>query len=400
MVSSSVSGLLASSATTTRRPAIRLLRRGASGLVAKHQAAVRFSSIDLGSAANRFTSSLTSSSSSAFNRHFSAYPRRPVYQITLNTMERPTNKDSVGSLSSCASSGNSGGGGVKNCKTPFMIGVAGGTASGKTTVCEKIMEAVISNSSSSSSSSDNEGGGPTTSTGSGSSSEKNIVAISEDSFYRELDEKESLQAQRGMFNFDHPDAFDLNTMMKCLADIRDGKVTKVPEYDFKTNSRLRDSDGKEVFRLVYPSDVVLLEGILVFYHKDVRELFDMKLFVDTDADTRLSRRVLRDIEHRGRDLEHVLHQYTTLVKPAFEEFCLPTKKFADVIIPRGADNTVAISLVAQHIEDIIWRRNGGCDCSSTKGVGGNGTPLPGAGGARGGSPSFTRSRSSSDSLVR
>ena len=81
-----------------------------------------------------------------------------------------------------------------------------------------------------------------------------------------------------------------------------------------------------MFRLVYPSDVVLLEGILVFYHKEVRDMFDMKLFVDTDADTRLSRRVLRDIEHRGRDLEHVLHQYTTLVKPAFEEFCLPVRE--------------------------------------------------------------------------
>ena len=92
-----------------------------------------------------------------------------------------------------------------------------------------------------------------------------------------------------------------------------------------SDCRMRDSDGKEMFRLVYPSDVVLLEGILVFYHKDVRDLFDMKLFVDTDADTRLSRRVLRDIEHRGRDLEHVLHQYTTLVKPAFEEFCLPVR---------------------------------------------------------------------------
>ena len=92
------------------------------------------------------------------------------------------------------------------------------------------------------------------------------------------------------------------------------------------SSRMRDADGKEMYRLGYPSDVVLLEGILVFYHKDVRDLFDMKLFVDTDADTRLSRRVLRDIEHRGRDLEHVLHQYTTLVKPAFEEFCLPVSQ--------------------------------------------------------------------------
>merc|ERR1712004_382616 len=90
----------------------------------------------------------------------------------------------------------------------------------------------------------------------------------------------------------------------------------------------------------------------------LRDLFNMKLFVDTDADSRLARRVLRDIEERGRDLEHVLHQYTTLVKPAFEEFCLPTKKYADVIVPRGAENTVAIDLIKQHIQDIIWRSNG------------------------------------------
>merc|ERR1719356_2051562 len=116
---------------------------------------------------------------------------------------------------------------------------------------------------------------------------------------------------------------------------------------------MRDSQGQEMFRLVYPSDVVLLEGILVFYYKEVRDLFDMKLFVDTDADTRLARRVLRDIEERGRDLENVLFQYTNLVKPAFEEFCLPTKKYADVIVPRGAENTVAIDLIKQHIQVFI-----------------------------------------------
>merc|ERR1712083_892100 len=105
-------------------------------------------------------------------------------------------------------------------------------------------------------------------------------------------------------------------------------------YDFKTNSRIANE-----FTVIHPSDVVLLEGILVFYYKEVRELFNLKLFVDTDADTRLARRVLRDIEERGRDLAHVLHQYTTLVKPAVEEFCIPTKKYADVIIPRGSGNT-------------------------------------------------------------
>merc|ERR1712020_167639 len=87
-------------------------------------------------------------------------------------------------------------------------------------------------------------------------------------------------------------------------------------------------------------------------------MFDLKLFVDTDPDTRLARRVLRDISERGRDLENVLHQYTTLVKPAFEEFCIPTKKYADVIIPRGAENSVALDLIRQHIEDILWKSAG------------------------------------------
>merc|ERR1719245_1142598 len=181
---------------------------------------------------------------------------------------------------------------------------------------------------------------------------------------------------KGMFNFDHPDAFDHQLMLKCLKDIQSGKSTLVPVYDFKSNARV---DGE--FVTIQPSDVVLLEGILVFYYKEVREVFDMKLFVDTDADTRLARRVLRDIDERGRDLENVLFQYTNLVKPAFEEFCLPTKKFADVIIPRGADNKVAVNLVAQHILNILTSKNGGSTTSKAN------------------SPT-TRSRSNSDSLIR
>jgi len=218
--------------------------------------------------------------------------------------------------------------GAQDKKTPFLIGVAGGTASGKTTVCERIIEAVTGHQD--------------------FGHERQVISLSQDSFYRELTGSESKKAEKGLFNFDHPDAFDHDLMLSCLADIRAGKQTKIPEYDYKTNSRVKDK-----FTIIHPSDVVLLEGILVFYHKDVMDMFDMKLFVDTDADTRLARRVLRDIEDRGRDLEHVLHQYTTLVKPAFEEFCLPTKKHADVIIPRGADNTVAITLISQHITDIL-----------------------------------------------
>merc|ERR1712241_1146384 len=212
-------------------------------------------------------------------------------------------------------------------KRPFMIGVAGGTASGKSTVCEKIRALVVNE--------DAENG-------------RQIITLSQDSFYRDLTAKESEQARKGMFNFDHPDAFDHQLMVKCLKDIKECRSTQVPLYDFKTNSRIPNE-----FTAIHPSDVVLLEGILVFYYKEVRDLFDMKLFVDTDADTRLARRVLRDIEERGRDLENVLFQYTNLVKPAFEEFCLPTKKHADVIIPRGADNTVAISLISEHILDIL-----------------------------------------------
>lgn len=213
-----------------------------------------------------------------------------------------------------------------------MIGVAGGTASGKSTVCKTLVEKMEQSEI--------------------SADEKQVVQISQDSFYRELNPSEQAKAMKGTFNFDHPDAFDNDLMESVLSDIVKGHQTKIPVYDFKTNSRSGD------FITIYPSDVVLVEGILVFYFPAMRDLFHLKLFVDTDADTRLARRVIRDIRDRGRDLEHVLHQYTTLVKPAFEEFCIPTKKYADVIIPRGAENTVAIDLISQHMQDIVWRSKG------------------------------------------
>jgi len=215
-------------------------------------------------------------------------------------------------------------------RTPFMIGVAGGTASGKSTVCKRLMETL----------------GQTDK----SDVEKKVVSLSQDSFYRELNETEIILANMGKFNFDHPDAFDTDLMESVLQDIMNGKSARIPVYDFKTNARVPGE-----FTMIYPSDVVVVEGILVFYFPGIRDKFNLKLFVDTDADTRLARRVLRDISERGRDLEHVLHQYTTLVKPAFEEFCIPTKKYADVIIPRGAENVVALDLIKQHIEDIIWK---------------------------------------------
>jgi len=218
-------------------------------------------------------------------------------------------------------------------KCPFMIGVAGGTASGKSTVCERIMKDLGQNEM--------------------ENVHRQVLHISQDSFYRELTPQETLCAQKGLFNFDHPDAFDIQLMEATLQDIHAGRATKVPVYDFKTNSRVPDE-----FTVIHAADVVLFEGILTFYYPCVRDMFHMKLFVDTDADTRLARRVLRDIQDRGRNLDHVLHQYTSLVKPAFEEFCIPTKKFADVIIPRGVENTVAINLIVQHIQDILDTKNG------------------------------------------
>eukprot|EP00062_Callorhinchus_milii_P026752 gi/632989232/ref/XP_007883538.1/ PREDICTED: uridine-cytidine kinase 2-A-like [Callorhinchus milii] len=213
---------------------------------------------------------------------------------------------------------------------PFLIAVSGGTASGKSSVCQKIVELLGQNKV--------------------DQHQRQVVILSQDSFYRVLTVEQKTKVSKGQYNFDHPDAFDNELILRTLKDIISGRTVQIPVYDFVVHSR------KEEMVTVYPADVVLFEGILVFYSQEVRELFQLKLFVDTDADTRLSRRVLRDINERGRDLEQVLTQYTTFVKPAFEEFCLPTKKYADVIIPRGVENLVAINLIVQHIQDIV---NGG-----------------------------------------
>jgi len=241
---------------------------------------------------------------------------------------------------------------VQRKQGSFMIGVAGGTASGKSTVCKTIINRL----------------GQTEV----SNLDRQVVTLSQDSFYRELNEQEIALANKGKFNFDHPDAFDNELMEACLSDIMLRRPTKIPVYDFKTNSRVPGE-----YTTIYPSDVVLVEGILIFYHTKMRDMFNLKLFVDADADIRLLRRVQRDITERGRGLEHILTQYSLLVKPAFEEFCIPTKKFADIIVPRGAENNVAIDLIVQHIQDIICKSNGSK----------NGSPL-------------TRSRSNSESRIR
>ncbi|EDV27442.1 uncharacterized protein TRIADDRAFT_20888 [Trichoplax adhaerens] len=216
-------------------------------------------------------------------------------------------------------------------KRPFIIGIAGGTASGKTSVCKKVIEELD--------------------LAENSSNRNAVVAVSQDSFYKDLSPHEKDLAKVGEYNFDHPDAFDEDLMKETMLKIASGKPVNLPIYD-----RINFKREREVIH-IEPADVVIFEGILVLYDKDLRNIMHMKVFVDTDSDTRLSRRVLRDTKEKGRDLGIVLSHYTKYVKPAFEEFTLPTKKHADVILPRGADNKVGINLIIQHIKDIIISDN-------------------------------------------
>eukprot|EP00794_Sanderia_malayensis_P015997 gene15997-17608_t len=222
---------------------------------------------------------------------------------------------------------------MKDRKKPFLIGVAGGTCCGKSEVCKKILKDLGQ--------------------ANVESEKRKVIILGQESFYRELSKEESALADASKFNFDHPGAFDDNLCLKTLQKLRKGEQAQIQNYNFKTHS------GESEYRIVHPADVILFEGILVLYNKDIRDLLDMKIFVDTDSDTRLARRVLRDILEHGRDIDNVLNHYTKFVKPAFEDFTLPTKKHADVIIPRGADNTVAIDLIVQHIKDLLTERADG-----------------------------------------
>ena len=176
---------------------------------------------------------------------------------------------------------------------------------------------------------------------------RGILSISQDCFYCNLEPGVSAAD----YNFDHPDAFDFDHIKATLALLRNGQAVDIPVYDFVTSSRMQAQTHIET------SDVILFDGILALYDKDIRDLFDLKVFVDTDADTRLARRVRRDIVDRGRDVIQVLEQYERTVKPSFDSYIQPTKQYADVIIPRGADNVVAIDLLLQHVRFKLQQRS-------------------------------------------
>uniref|UniRef100_A0A2K6EH95 Uridine-cytidine kinase n=1 Tax=Propithecus coquereli TaxID=379532 RepID=A0A2K6EH95_PROCO len=170
-----------------------------------------------------------------------------------------------------------------------------------------------------------------------------VVLLSMDSFYKVLTKQQQEQAAHNNFNFDHPDAFDFDLIISTLKKLKQGKSVKVPIYDFTTHSRKKD------WKTLYGANVIIFEGIMAFADKTLLELLDMKIFVDTDSDIRLVRRLRRDISERGRDIEGVIKQYNKFVKPAFDQYIQPTMRLADIVVPRGSGNAVAIDLIVQHV---------------------------------------------------
>uniref|UniRef100_A0A674PFN0 Uridine-cytidine kinase n=1 Tax=Takifugu rubripes TaxID=31033 RepID=A0A674PFN0_TAKRU len=208
-------------------------------------------------------------------------------------------------------------------KEAFVIGLCGGSASGKTTVANKIIEAL---------------------------DVPWVVLLSMDSFYKVLNPEEEELAAKNEYNFDHPDAFDFELLVNVLRKLKKGKSVKVPVYDFTSHCRRKE------WKTVYGANVVIFEGILAFANKELLKLLDMKVFVDTDSDIRLIRRLKRDISQRGRNISGIIKQYNKFVKPAFEQYIEPTVQSADIVVPRGGENFVALDLIVQHVHSQLEKR--------------------------------------------
>jgi uridine kinase len=201
---------------------------------------------------------------------------------------------------------------------PIVIGIAGGTGSGKTTVANVILNRV----------------------GAGK-----IAFLPHDAYYKDLDDLP--RSQRDLINFDHPDSLETDLMVEHLKFLRQDRTVEIPIYDFTTHSRTDRTSRIE------PQSVILVEGILVFAEAGLRDLFDIKIFVDTPPDIRFIRRLERDIIERGRTVESVIQQYQMTVRPMHLEFVEPSKRYADVIIPEGGLNTVAMDMVVARIENML-----------------------------------------------
>ncbi len=196
----------------------------------------------------------------------------------------------------------------------LVIGIAGGTGSGKTTLMKNLV----------------------------SRFDGNVTVISHDNYYKRHDEL--TYEERCKINYDEPAAFDTDLMVSHLAKLRSGEAVDCPVYDFTVHNR-----SDEILRIV-PQRVIIVEGILIFAEKSLRDLMDIRLFVDTDADVRLCRRIKRDVNKRGRSLESVLTQYQTTVKPMHEAYVEPSKKYAHLVVPEGGKNLIALDMIVGSIQ--------------------------------------------------
>jgi len=201
---------------------------------------------------------------------------------------------------------------------PLVIGIAGGSGSGKTTVANVVMQRVGA---------------------------ENIAYLPHDAYYKELGHLPP--NQRAQINFDHPDSLENELMIQHIQALREYQPVALPVYDFSTDSRT------DKIIEVKPQRIIIVEGILIFAVPDLRKMFDLKIFVDTDPDIRLIRRLQRDISERGRSTESVINQYLTTVRPMHLEFVEPSKRYADVIIPEGGFNAAALDLVVARLEALL-----------------------------------------------
>ena len=203
-------------------------------------------------------------------------------------------------------------------KKPLIIGVTGGSASGKTSVSQAILSMF---------------------------KDENIAMIEHDSYYK--DQSQLTFEERTKTNYDHPLAFDTDYLIAQLKELQNGRAVDIPTYDYANHTRSEKTYRQE------PVDVLIVEGILVLENEKLRNLMDIKVFVDTDDDVRILRRIRRVIEERGRTLDSVITQYMDAVKPMYHQFIEPTKRYADVIIPEGVSNTVGVDILTTKIASIL-----------------------------------------------
>ncbi|MBU5590928.1 uridine kinase [Clostridium sp. MSJ-4] len=201
---------------------------------------------------------------------------------------------------------------------PILIGIAGGTGSGKSTIAKEIYSRF---------------------------NEECIAMVEQDSYYK--DQSEIPFEERVKINYDHPKAFDTDLLIQHLKALLNGEAVEKPMYDFEEHNRKKETVTVE------SKDIIILEGILILEDPRIRELLNIKLYVDTDADVRIIRRILRDINERGRSVDSVINQYLNVVRPMHLQFIEPTKRYADIIIPEGGHNKVAIDIIVANIKHIL-----------------------------------------------